>query len=120
MEQQLKPKTETKTKTRQLQEVNQRIFLNLAQPTSQGESLRTELAGLLMERRHREYRWGLFGVGELLGTPTDIRDTSSVKVLKALSPDLYNEAGEAVKNLSSGSCSSPWRTPAPTIVSWNI
>jgi hypothetical protein len=98
----LRPHTDIPSRTAELQEINGRMFLVLAQNTPQGEELRLRFADMLEGTQYRQYRWGMLGVVELLGARTNIGTAPSMERLKRLSPVLYDESREAVQRISFG------------------
>lgn len=102
IERELRPELDIQAQTKMLQALNQRIFLQLAQPGPQAESLRAELARLLKQKRYRDHRWGFLGVVDLLGLRKSLREAPTAQSLKALSPVLRRESEAAAGEIRFG------------------
>ncbi len=102
VDRELRPNTDIPARTAELQRINGRMFLMLAQDTPEAENLRLQFADLLESPQHRQYRWGMLGVVELLGARTNISNAPSLQQLRRISPALYNESQEAVKRVRFG------------------
>lgn len=85
--------------SRELRNVNQRIFLNLAQANDHAEDLRLEFVELLSQSEYASERYGLLGVVELLGTNRSLQGTPSMSRLTALAPELRTEAVQKIREI---------------------